>query len=131
MKRIIIALMMFCLLVYCREKRHDVKDLVENMGKQLPQTTALCKCGKSYQKLLDIADDSVASVSQLCGFVGNPDTSYAEIAVFPCSSFVYYCDTLFVSFHFNKQMKYVGKSYGTIINKALVISGTGRLLDAK
>jgi hypothetical protein len=125
------SLLAFCLFIFCRENKKGVKEFIESMENQLPKTTTICKCGKPYKRLLDIADDSITSISRLICFVGKPDTSYTEIAVFPCSSFVYDCDTLFVSFHFNKQMKYVGKSYGKIVNNDHVISGTGRLLDAK
>lgn len=123
MRNLVIMLIALCLVV-CR-KNSPIEEFVKKSEKKSQENAVPCKVGKTDWELLHIPSEQITSISELNKLVGSPDTSYSEIAVYPCTSFVYTCSNRFISFHFDKDNKFLGRSFGEIIDGKFVASGTG------
>jgi hypothetical protein len=110
-------------LLFCSKHEDSIDDLLEKKSEVIKMTST-CSCGKSMDVLLSAKSDSLRTPKDILHTFGKWDTTYSEIAVLACSSFVYNCGNKFVSFHYARgTMKFVGRSYGDLTDGRYINSG--------
>jgi hypothetical protein len=87
MKKIIFISLMFML---CKQSKDDIKSFLEKNEPKYRENT-MCSCGKTMDILMNAKSVELRTPEDLERRLGKWDTSYSEIAVISCSSFVYKC----------------------------------------